>query len=70
MTDADALVERSLAFGQQTAVELAIPAGARVVAVLRARAVRQDVLDALGLAARQDEVPTLEIARAPLGPEP
>jgi hypothetical protein len=61
-TDADAIVDRSLAPGEVTATSVAVVGAVRVEAVARARAFRADVLDALELADRADEVPTFEIS--------
>jgi hypothetical protein len=66
ITDADELVPHVLAPGATSTLQVAIPASltppVRAVVTLRVRAVREDVLDALGLADRSQEVPTHEVA--------
>lgn len=67
ITDADAVERRSLAFGAERTASSSIPADAIAVrGVLRARAFREEVLTALGLAARSGEVPVLEAREASL----
>ncbi len=62
ITDADEVVSRSLSAGDSRQARVAIPEGATsITATLRLRAVRWDTLDALGLDARRDEVPTIDV---------
>ncbi|MFO0714348.1 MAG: multiheme c-type cytochrome [Sandaracinus sp.] len=63
ITDADAVERHRLDAGQSAEVRVEVPPGAHVIATLRARAFRADVLDALELGSRADEVPVLEVAR-------
>lgn len=62
-TDADTIERRRLAHGEERRVVIDVPEGARVVAFLRARAFRAEVIEALELTERDDEIPTLEITR-------
>lgn len=62
-TDADRIEHRRLDFGQTRCVTLEVGGDVvRARARLRARAFRQDVLEALALGPRSDEVPVLEAA--------
>jgi hypothetical protein len=60
VTDADEIAKHSLARGEEARARVTIRTGE---AVLRARAVRSEIVDALGLAAIDAEIPTHEIAR-------
>jgi hypothetical protein len=66
ITEADAVVPQVLAPGAMTSVKVATPESfaspVSAVVTLRARAVREEVLDALGLAEVGAEVPTHEVA--------
>jgi hypothetical protein len=66
VTEADAVSDHVLEPGASRTVEVAPPAAlappVSAVVTLRARAVREEVLDALGLAALGAEVPTHEVA--------
>jgi hypothetical protein len=64
LTDADRVAKGSLPPGASRRVFVPAAADAAVVARLRGRAVRDEVLEALGLGHRRGEVPTLEIAAA------
>ncbi|MCC7537855.1 MAG: hypothetical protein IT379_16645 [Deltaproteobacteria bacterium] len=64
ITDADDVRHGALAAGEERTITVSAPSAARVRAVLRARAARSDALDALGLAARADEAPVLEVAES------
>jgi hypothetical protein len=68
VTDADGVERRRLAFGEVRAVDVEVPDGVELDVVLRARAFRVEVIEALGLQARADEVPLLEIARLRVQP--
>jgi nitrate/TMAO reductase-like tetraheme cytochrome c subunit len=63
ITDADSVARHRLDYGQTRDARVEIPDGAEIEVVLCARAFREEVLVALDLAARADEVPTLEVAR-------
>lgn len=63
ITDADSVERHRLEYGESRDARLEIPDDAEVEVVLRARAFREEVLVALDLSARADEVPTLEVAR-------
>ncbi len=68
LTEADHVEHGSLAPGEERRVFMAADPGATVVATLRGRAIRDEVLAALDLTSRADEIPTHEIAissRAP-----
>jgi hypothetical protein len=66
ITEADAVADRVLAPGATLSVHVETPASlkppSRAVATLRARAVRPEVLEALGLADLGAEVPTHQVA--------
>jgi hypothetical protein len=62
LTDADSVTHRSLAAGAVREERVPIPAdAAEIVVTLRLRAIRWEVLDALGLQTRQEEVPTVDV---------
>jgi hypothetical protein len=65
-TEATKIESRALAWGASREWQLQLPADVAVVATLRARAVRESTLMALGLEARAAEVPTLDIHFAAL----
>lgn len=60
-TDADAIVDRALDPGETVSARVELAGAVRVEAIARARAFRADVLEALELADRADEVPVFEI---------
>jgi hypothetical protein len=62
VTEADAIEKRSLAPGAEARAPVALEHGE---AVLRGRAVRSQILDALELSEVASEIPTHEIARVP-----
>jgi Cytochrome c554 and c-prime len=66
LTEADAVTAHELAPGLTTSARVIVPdslvAPVEAVATLRGRAVRPEVLDALGLAGMSGEVPTHEVA--------
>jgi hypothetical protein len=66
ITEADAVVSNVLAAGATHTVHVEPPPSlappVRAIVTLRARAVRADALDALGLASLAAEVPTHEVA--------
>jgi hypothetical protein len=65
VTHADAIAARGLSAGEARVVRVHIPADAsEIVATLRLRAVRWEILDALGLGSRRDEVPTIDVVEA------
>ncbi len=68
ITDADDVLERRLAYGETRSVRVDVPSTARATVSLRARAFRAEVLVALDLGARADEVPTLEVTHVDVGP--
>ncbi len=64
LTDADSVSHRSLASGETRRVRVPVAADAdRVIVTLRLRAIRWDVLRALGLEAREADVPTIDVER-------
>ncbi len=65
LTDADTVTNRSLASGEVREARVPLPADAsgEVVVTLNLRAIRWEVLDALGLGARREESPTIELTR-------
>ena len=63
VTDADAVERHRLDYGESRGARLEVPEDAAIEVILRARAFREEVLVALDLTARADEVPTLEVAR-------
>ncbi len=66
LTEADHVARGALGPGETLRVVVPLEGAVNVAAHLRARAVRDGVLDALDLAARKSEVPTHEIASAEL----
>jgi hypothetical protein len=69
VTDADEARARALRPDETRRIAVLVGEGALAVeAVFSVRAVRYDALDALGLASRRSEVPTLEVARATFAP--
>jgi len=69
ITDADAITPRGLAAGETRVVRVSIPEGTTtVVATLRLRAIRWEVLNALGLESRREEVPTIDVVSSGLAP--
>jgi hypothetical protein len=66
ITDADSVERHRLDYGQTREASVAVADAVEIEVVLRARAFREEVLVALDLVARADEVPTLDVARLSL----
>jgi hypothetical protein len=62
LPQADRVIAGSLEAGGERRVEISAPANASVTATLRARAIRANVLSALGLESRAGEVPSIVVA--------
>jgi hypothetical protein len=62
VTEADEIGKRTLGRGEEARAAITLASGE---AVLRARAVRSEIVEALGLTAIDGEIPTHEIARVP-----
>ena len=68
ITEADDVIERRLAYGETRTQRVELPSGAPATVRLRARAFREEVLVALDLQHRADEVPTLEVTSVEVRP--